>query len=174
MDSGSGWTDYTFSAQVKSVDNDQLGISFRVQDANNYYFLSQNFGDSGHGGYWNLRLQKVVGGTETDLGSSPIDNNGQVNSTSTWYTLKVELTGNNIKAYVDDVLKFDITDSTYSTGTVGLWLESQTGTEFDDVLVQSAGGYSLEVVPLELTLSSPEGGDVTMRTKVYMRNVPPT
>jgi hypothetical protein len=33
---------------------------------------------------------------------------------------------------------------------------------------------SSQLVPLELTLSSSEGGTVTMRTKVFLRNLPPT
>jgi hypothetical protein len=34
---GSGWTDYTASAKIKSNDNDGIGIMFRYQDENNYY-----------------------------------------------------------------------------------------------------------------------------------------
>jgi hypothetical protein len=82
-------------------------------------------------------LQKVVDGTATDL-AAPVDNGGsnpgQVNSETTWYTYKVELSGTSIKVYVDNVLKFDITDSTYSTGTAGVYLSAMTDSEFDNAL----------------------------------------
>jgi prepilin-type N-terminal cleavage/methylation domain-containing protein len=168
VDSGSGWTDYSFEVDAVANDDDVVGITFRVEDADSFYVLDQRFGDSN----WNLRLRLNDNGSWSTLAS--MDNSGQVNSTTTWYNLKVELSGTNIKAYVDDVLKFDIDDSTLSGGTVGLWLEWSGGTNFDNALVQSSGGYSLELVPLELTLEDPNdsGNSLSMRTKVYMRNVP--
>jgi len=168
VDSGSGWTDYSFEVDGVGIDNDVVGITFRVEDSDSFYVLDQRFGD----GSWNLRLRLNNNGSWSTLAS--MDNSGQVNSTTTWYNFKVEVNGTNIKAYVDDVLKFDIDDSTLSGGTVGLWLEYSGGTEFDNALVQSEGGYSLELVPLELTLEDPNdsGNTVSMRTKVYMRNLP--
>jgi hypothetical protein len=104
-----------------------------------------------------------------NYGSSP----GQVNNATTSYNYKVVVSGTNIKAYVDSVLKFDIDDSTLSGGTVGLWLEYSAGSEFDNVLVESAGGGA-PLVTLRLVLDddpSDEEPGVTMRTKVYMRNM---
>jgi prepilin-type N-terminal cleavage/methylation domain-containing protein len=172
VDSGSGWTDYSLKADVVGTDNDVAGITFRVEDSDSFYVFQQTFGD----GNWNLRIRLNDNGTWSTLTS--IDNYGsnpgQVNDPATSYNFKVEVSGTNIKAYIDDVLKFDINDATVSGGTVGLWLVSCGGADFDNVLVQSTGGYNLELVPLELTLSSSEGGSVSMRTKVYMRNVPET
>jgi hypothetical protein len=143
ISSGGSWTDYTYSIKVKGVDNDVSGIIFRVQDASNYYLVSQGFGDNDG---WMLRLRKVVGGTPTDLvtainnfGSNP----GQVNSRTTFYTFKVVVSGTSIKAYVDDVLKFEITDSTYSGGSAGVWLSSQMDAEFDDAQVLCSGGGAI-------------------------------
>jgi hypothetical protein len=148
-------------------DNDVVGISFRAEDSDSFYLLDQRFGD----GNWNLRLRLNDNGSWSTLAS--IANNGsnpgQVNSETTWYNFKVEVSGTNIKAYIDDVLKFDVTDATVSGGTVGLWLESSGGTDFDNALVQSSGG---NLATLEITLSSAEGGTVSMRTMVYLRNVP--
>ena len=167
VDVGSTWTDYSFNVDAMANDNDVVGITFRVEDADSFYVLDQRFGD----GSWNLRLRLNDNGTWSTLGT--IANNGaspgQVNSETTWYNFKVEVSGTNIKAYIDDVLKFDINDATVSGGTVGLWLESSGGTDFDNVLVQMSGG---NLATLELTLNSAEGGTVSMRTKVYLRNVP--
>jgi hypothetical protein len=167
VDVGSSWTDYSFNVDAMANDNDVVGITFRVEDSDSFYVLDQRFGD----GNWNLRLRLNNNGSWSTLASvaNTGANPGQVNSETTWYNFKVELSGTNIKAYIDDVLKFDIDDSTVSGGTVGLWLEYSGGSDFDNALVQSAGG---NLVTLELTLSSSEGGTVTMRTKVYLRNVP--
>ena len=167
VDAGSSWADYSFNVDAMANDNDVVGITFRVEDSDSFYVFQQTFGD----GNWNLRLRLYDGGSSSTLAS--IDNYGsnpgQVNSETTWYNFKVEVSGTNIKAYLDNVLKFDINDATFSEGTVGLWLSSSGGTDFDNVLVQSPGG---NLVTLELTLSSSEGGTVSMRTMVFMRNMP--
>jgi prepilin-type N-terminal cleavage/methylation domain-containing protein len=167
VDVGSTWTDYSFNVDAMANDNDVVGITFRVEDADSFYVLDQRFGD----GNWNLRLRLNDNGTWSTLGTVANNgaNPGQVNSETTWYNFKVEVSGTNIKAYIDDVLKFDVTDATISGGTVGLWLESSGGTDFDNALVESSGG---NLATLEITLSSAEGGTVSMRTMVYLRNVP--
>ena len=52
------------------------------------------------------------------------------------YTLKVIVEGSNIKCYVDDVKKIEFTDSTYSTGRVGVGTFN-AHTHFDDVLISN-------------------------------------
>jgi hypothetical protein len=135
VDAGSGWTDYTVTCDFIANDNDETGISFRVQDANNYYVLYQRFGQGGPAA-WGLYLRKYVAGTPTDL-ATPIDQTGLV-SEGVWYTLKVEVSGTSIKCYFDDVLKFDVTDATFSDGTVGVWNLSQDGW-FDNMSVTGGG-----------------------------------
>ncbi|MHC4769166.1 MAG: family 16 glycoside hydrolase [Planctomycetota bacterium] len=130
VDAGSGWTDYTVTCDFIANDNDETGISFRVQDANNYYVLYQRFGQGGP-------MRKYVAGTPTDL-DTPIDQTGLAEEV--WYTLKVEVSGTSIKCYFNDVEKFNITDSTYSDGTVGVWNFSHDGW-FDNMLV-TAGAAS--------------------------------
>jgi hypothetical protein len=134
IDGGEAWTDYTFSADVKGVDNDVSGISFRVQDVDNYYVFRQKFGD----GSWDLDIQEWVGGSSADLitidnyGSGP----GEVDDVNAWYTFKVVLSGTNIKCYIDDVLRLEVDDSRYASGPAGLWTWAQTDAEFDNALVE--------------------------------------
>ena len=134
IDGGDAWTDYTISADIRSVDNDVAGIAFRVQDTDNFYVFRQKFGD----GSWELDIQEWVGGTGTDL--ITIDNfgsgAGQIDDVNAWYTFKVVISGTNIKGYIDDVLRLEIDDSRYSDGTAGLWLWAETDAEFDNVLVE--------------------------------------
>jgi hypothetical protein len=138
IDAGAAWTDYVYSAEFRPVDNDVSFLSFRVQDPGNYYVFSQGFG--GNDG-WNCRLGKYMASVVTDL-APPIPNYGpaygQVNDENAWYTLKVVVTGKNIKCYIDDVLKFDVEDLTYASGTGGLGLARQEDAEFDHALVTSS------------------------------------
>ncbi|MHC4979393.1 MAG: right-handed parallel beta-helix repeat-containing protein, partial [Planctomycetota bacterium] len=138
IDSGTGWTDYSISADVKSVDNDVSGITFRIQDHDNIYLFRQEFGEGGS--QWDCQLQKYVAAVRSDL-APPVPNfgtdPGQVNDVNAWYNMKVVVSGTNIKCYIDDVLKFDVDDSTYSQGTGGLWLAAQVDSEFDNALVES-------------------------------------
>jgi hypothetical protein len=134
IDGGDPWTDYTISADIRSVDNDPAGILFRVQDVNNFYVFRQKFGD----GNWELDIEEWVGGAGTELitidnyGSGP----GQIDDANAWYTFKVVISGTNIKGYIDDVLRLEIDDSRYASGTGGLWLWAETDAEFDNVLVE--------------------------------------
>jgi hypothetical protein len=122
-------------------------------------------------------LQKVVGGSATDL-ATPIGNfgaaAGQVNSETTWYSFKVEVSGSSIKAYVDNVLKFDITDTTYASGTGGVWMETQNLGAFDNVLVTGGSG-STEFYVLsrdsdtQVTLQADAGSTLTNETYTFER-----
>ena len=169
VDSGSSWTDYSFDVDAIANDDDALGITFRIEDSNSFYLLEQRFGDS----TWDLRLRLNDNGSWSTLGS--VNNYGssagQVDSTTTSYNYKVEVSGTNIKAYIDDVLKFDVNDATVSGGTVGLWINWANGTTFDNALVEGYGG---NLATLEITLTDPNDSSntVSMRTKVHLRNLP--
>jgi hypothetical protein len=122
-------------------------------------------------------LQKVVGGTATDL-ATPIGNfgaaAGQVNSETTWYSFKVEVSGTSIKAYIDNVLKFDITDTTYATGTGGVWMETQNLGAFDNVLVTGGSASSVFYVlsrdsDTQVTLQAVAGSTLTNETYTFER-----
>jgi prepilin-type N-terminal cleavage/methylation domain-containing protein len=138
IDAGAAWTDYVFSAEVRSVDNDVSFLSFRVQDVGNHYVFSQGFGGNDD---WSCSLGKYMASIATDL-APPVPNYGsaygQVNDEDAWYTLKVVVSGKNIKCYIDDVLKFDVDDLTYASGTAGLGLARQEDAEFDHALVTSS------------------------------------
>ena len=141
IDAGAAWADYIFSADIKSpIDNDVSGLTFRIQDSNNYYVFSQEFG----GTSWDCVLQKYVAGTGFNL-APPVPNFGSapgwVDDVNAWYTFKVAVSGTNIKCYIDDILKFDVSDTTYSSGTAGLWLVWQRDAEFDNALVTSPGPW---------------------------------
>ena len=64
---GLGWSNYQFTAQLQSTDNDALGVMVRYQDPDNYYRFSW---DTPNGAY--RRLVKVVNGTFTLLATEAV------------------------------------------------------------------------------------------------------
>jgi hypothetical protein len=129
------WTNYIFETKIKIVDGGFApiaGIFFRVQgtdiDSGYYMFRIDARSDAGpalikspniilaggHPGYPQFMNEPAIIG---DI-----------------YTLKVIVEGSNIKCYVNDVKKIDFTDSTYSTGRVGVG-SFNAHVHFDDVLI---------------------------------------
>ena len=99
------WTDYTFTVEATKTGGDEgFLIPFAVGDKDNNYFWNI-------GGWSNSvsTLQRVSGGVKSDaiaVTSKPIHiNNGQT------YQLKVVVSGNNVKCYIDDELYIDFNAS---------------------------------------------------------------
>ncbi|MBI3661113.1 hypothetical protein HY230_11680, partial [Candidatus Acetothermia bacterium] len=85
------------------------GIIFRVQDKDNYYILRANALEN------NVVIFKYAGGQRSSIkeGSAKIIS-GQ------WQELKVEVTGSQIRGYLNCQLVVEATDGTYKAGEVGL------------------------------------------------------
>ena len=62
-----------------------------------------------------IQLSKVVAGTTTALGT----NSSYTMSVSSTYLIELEVIGTAIKAYIDSVEEFSVTDSAISTGNYG-------------------------------------------------------
>ena len=156
------WTDYRFQAKFKMDKGLQVALWFRGtyqestikgQWVTGYYFLvrvrgsgyadttklmqlrtTEEHGDETNPNAWyhfTNPMDLVV--TEVKPGAEP----------GRWSTLKVEVEGNRIKCYLNDVLAIDYTDTTGSiflTGTVGFFTYGKYPNEalvhFDDVLVE--------------------------------------
>ena len=114
-----GWVDYTYQGKFKYTSGGTLQV----------YFI---FRFGGYGGYnlyngycfqydvpttgWCLSKFSISGGnsiiaTESSPSSPNIDQ---------WYNIRIDLAGTHIKCYVDNNLKIDAYDSTYTTGSIGL------------------------------------------------------
>ncbi|WP_164716346.1 family 16 glycoside hydrolase [Paenibacillus whitsoniae] len=123
---GSSWTNYTYSSKVK-LNNTyaNAGLLFRVTDANNYYMLRINNSTNA------LELYKKVSGTLTLLTSASFSS-----SISTWYDLKVKVTGNTIDGSVNNTQLITYTNSVseLTTGKIGYRMASSTAS-FDDAVV---------------------------------------
>jgi hypothetical protein len=113
----STWTDYRFSAMVRSAGN-YAAIMARFQSGHGYALAI----DMTRG---QLRLTRGAGGFGLD----------SVNFTPThtdYYKLSMDVTGDSIKCYVDSVLQFGVRDTVYKAGKIGLY---GAAARYDDVLV---------------------------------------
>ncbi|MHB9036983.1 MAG: family 16 glycoside hydrolase [Armatimonadota bacterium] len=117
-----GHADYTSVPWYKSY------ITFRLQDANNFY----RFGY--HGDIYRFNLLKFVNGQPTVIA----DSEGWRGKPNTWYTLKVTVIDDWIRCYVNDELVIDTKDSQFATGKVGLYVDNALRAAYDEVAVVSA------------------------------------
>lgn len=127
----STWTDYSVQADVK-VDNfngsNRTYVCGRYTDGNNYYAASLSNSNGG-----TLEIRKKVSGSSTTLASKDF-----AVSTGTVYTVKLELSGDSINMYVNNVLQLNAHDNILTAGGIGL-VAYKTSVKFDNVVVNGAG-----------------------------------
>jgi YD repeat-containing protein len=124
---GSAWTNYSVTTELRSSDNDTLGVMFRYTGTSNYYRFSMDSERS------NMRLTKVRNGTWTSLWESTTAY--QLNRT---YVLEIIANGSTITVKLDGVQLWSGTDSNaLTTGTVAMYSWMNTGAQFDNVLVRN-------------------------------------
>jgi hypothetical protein len=101
------------------------GLVFRYQDPGNYYYL------------WNdgaqIELRRRVGGVASRLGD-PV----AVGAVSGWHHVRIEARGTNLKAYWDGTLRFEVTNATFASGSVG-FVCSQAAARFDNFVAAGCG-----------------------------------
>lgn len=120
-----GWTDYRLTAYLRSMaDNDALGVVFRYQDANNYYRFSMDREREYR------RLVRVAGGAQTILAEDDF-----VYLLNRDYQITAEALGPSLRVFQDGVLIFDVTDTSITSGQVGLYCWGNPGSRFGEVLV---------------------------------------
>jgi hypothetical protein len=99
-----------------------VGIMARYADSSNYYYLSVRSGNS-------VSLRKLTHGSVATLGSAPL-----AVSVGTWYALRLDAVGNQIRAYVNGELVIEATDNTHARGSAG-FVTYRAAADFDDLHV---------------------------------------
>jgi hypothetical protein len=115
---------YIYSADVKTDTSGTIGLVFRYKDTNNYYCFYQTSGTAA--------LVKYASGRTKYLTSQKYNVfiPGQI------YKLTVQAQGSTLKCYVDDVLIFQVNDTTFSSGKIGLYTYYYSKGFFDNILVE--------------------------------------
>jgi hypothetical protein len=123
------YKDVDLSVSFKAIkgDIDQGGGPvWRYRDANNYYICRMNPLES------NFRVYKVVDGKRTQLATSDVKV-----PLNEWHEIRVIHEGNRIRCFLDNVLRLEAEDATFSeTGYVGLWTKADAVTHFDDLKIE--------------------------------------
>lgn len=121
----SSWTNYSVSSDAKLLGSGmEVTVIGRYQSSSAYYEVDMNGTQ--------IQIWKVTSGMVwTELASANFTAN-----TNTFYTLKLTLNGTAISAYVNGTQECSATDSTYSSGCIGLKTNAGNG-EFDNVSVTS-------------------------------------
>jgi len=121
--------DLLFTCRVCSTDNNGVGLVFRWQDVDNFYFFlmdsQRNY----------RRMGKKVGGVFQELSAAALDaTQGYVVGQS--YAVKVRVKGESFQLYLDGDLALEGQDAASPhAGRVGLFAWGNTGAQFDDMQV---------------------------------------
>jgi hypothetical protein len=118
------WTDYRVTLNMRSEDNDAIGIMFRVQDSQNYYRFSWDSQRSYR------RLVKVVNGRFTLLAEDAVPY-----VPGRTYQMKIIADGTTLEVWIDQALIFSAVDSDIAEGTIAFYSWGNEGNYFDDVQV---------------------------------------
>lgn len=132
---GLDWTDYQVYVDLRSADDDDIGIMFRIKDSRNYYRFSWN----SQTGF--RRLVKCVDGRFELLYS---DNIPYIKNQT--YNVVVSAHGPLLQVYIHDELVLWAIDYTFTSGTVGLYCWGNQGSYFDNLIVEDLSGQ--DVPPL--------------------------
>ncbi|GIF97508.1 pectate lyase family protein [Catellatospora citrea] len=128
---GATWTGQSVSARVKPIafgnSTRSVGVAARLQSLSNYYSLVLT-------GSGTAQLRRVSGGGVTTLATATV-----AVSPGTWYTLRLDAFGSSLTGYVNGTQVATATDSTFSSGRIGL-MASYAGAAFDDVTVSDTAG----------------------------------
>ncbi len=124
---------------------DYVGLIARYTQTPSFYGYEALLSAGGYGASGTIRLDRVVAGSSTTLGSYSISGGVVVGTT---YRLKVEASGSTISVYLDGVLVIQVTDATIASGGVGVaaYLPAATSDEatswaMDNVAVYTGSSY---------------------------------
>ena len=130
-DAGLGWTDYYVNINLKSTDDDSIGVIFRYKDPENYYHFFMDRERSYR------KLVKKVDGVVRVLAEDDFTYNE-----NQWYNLKLLLEGDSLQISFDGLLLFDLIDSSLSYGSIAPFSCGNAGSYFDNVIA-----YNIDETP---------------------------
>ena len=130
------WDCYSAKVSAKDAAGAFVGIAFYCVDPRNYHLFR-----------WNGRksdkpvkeIVRVRDGVETVLTTAA---GGYI--PGEWYSMRVDVQGSRVRAFIDDNPVAEVKDTELVGGTIGLYTQSQRGTEFDDVAVRGIGYESFD------------------------------
>jgi len=123
-DPGISWTDYSLELDLDTNDDDTIGVMFRVSDSSNYYRFSLSSQQAFR------RIVKNVAGVFTLLAEDTV-----AYTVGQTYALEIVVQGSSITVSIDGTEILSATDTSLSSGTIGLYSFAHGGSYFDNVVV---------------------------------------
>jgi hypothetical protein len=120
------WENIQLTVQLRSTDNDAIGVVFCFRDENNYYRFSMDNERQFR------RLIKMVGNVATILWEDQ-----QIYTVNTAYKLVIQQFNGQLTGYLNEQLLFMISDTQFSRGKTGLYSWRNTGAVFEKIRVDS-------------------------------------
>lgn len=127
---GSIYSDATITIAVKAYDNKMANASSGLvaranSDFSNMYTMRVNYDLN------KVQLYKKVSSIWTNIGQAHM-----IATPGTWYLLKLEMKGSSLQGYVNGVKKISVSDSSLTSGYIGLRTYNQTAV-FDNIFISS-------------------------------------
>jgi hypothetical protein len=119
---GAAWTDYRLQVTVCSTSDGAIGVLVRAADAAHCYRLSMDRARRYR------RLVRIAGATHTVLAEDRF-----AFARNNDYQLTVEAVGPRLRVYQDGALVFDVNDTAFTAGGVGLYCWDDPGAFFAEV-----------------------------------------
>jgi hypothetical protein len=117
--------DQVLRARMKRIDadgtNNWFGLHTRYRDEGNYYYVTLRNNST-------VSLRKLVNGAIVELDSAPL-----AIAADTWYDVRFDAVGDQLRVYVNDVLRLEASDTSHPVGRYGA-LTYKTWALFDDLI----------------------------------------
>jgi len=126
------FSDFIFSFDLTSTDDDGIGAVFRYQDKNNYYRFIMVKDPQNQGPF--RRIDKIVNGKPFLVLAIDKNNSYEIDKK---YRITIKAVGNQIKVFIDGSEILSAQDDTFKTGKLGFMTYADSG-YFDNVCVSIA------------------------------------
>ncbi len=136
------WTDYRVSVQLRSADNDAIGVTFRHMSSNQYLRFSMDRERRYR------RLIRILGGQATILAEDDF-----VYRSDQDYVITIEAIGPDITVYQDGALVFRANDAAIDHGRIGLYCWANADAQFADIRVDDFRATARPVYRFQYTTS---------------------
>jgi len=123
------WADYSFSVELKSTDDDGVGMLFRYQNEGDYYRYLRVEDESNGGPF--RRIERCEDSVFTLL----VEDISPIAYPPNFFCITVWVSGDSIKVFEEGIEILATEDSTYSSGMVGFMCYANDGSFFDNVSV---------------------------------------
>ncbi len=128
----SEYKDVDVSVAVKAISGKEDqggGPVWRAKDADNYYIARWNPLED------NFRIYFVKDAKRKQLASTKLKLDPKA-----WHTIRIQMTGDKIKAWINGDMVLEANDSTFPQGgMIGLWTKADAATLFDNLAAQPYG-----------------------------------